>query len=61
MTKSKAQQEAEAKAKVAEEERINDPGKSPSDVNKDSSAAAPVMQTYQTGTTTPETDENKEK
>lgn len=45
MTKSKAQREAEAQEKARQEELINDPGKSPSDVNKDTSASAPVEMT----------------
>jgi len=45
MTKSKAQKEAEAAEKQRQEDMINDPGKSPTDVNKDSSASAPVDMT----------------
>lgn len=42
MTKSKAQQKAEAEEKAREEAVLNDPGQSPTDVNKDSSGAAPI-------------------
>lgn len=42
MTKSKKVQAAEAREKARQEELRNDPGKSPSDANKNESPSAPI-------------------
>ena len=57
MTKSKKQQEEEAR----QQELVDDPGKSPSDVNKDTSAAAPVSATYEGSGPVSRPDDSKDK
>lgn len=46
MTKSKAQQAREARAAENEQRLIDDPGKSPSDVNKNTGAGTPVSNAF---------------